>query len=156
METIPGHKLSGDCYEILSADYPAEGFAFQAKLHLCADEIMAELKKVSKSVHRLTEYLTKENVAHNVYMTRGTDFENANSASYDSIRVFVWARKSVFGPKYATTAFQVAVCELSGQILCYEEDEFENTTEQDVMNALREACKNVKESVRPNVIDLFK
>ena len=154
LETIPVERLASDCYEISSRNYPAEGFAFQAALNGNPD-IGNELIRVSKSVHRLTGFFTSRNIAHNVYVTRGKNFERSDEAEYGAIRVFVWARESVFGPKYSGSAFQVAVCELSGQILCYEDERYENLTEKDVVEALSGACNNVKANITSKVIELF-
>lgn len=151
LETVPAHHVAGKCYEVSSQDYPGECFAFQAEL--TSSKIDEELSNVAESVHRLTSYLTEQDVAHNVYMTRGLNFVRS-SGPYDTIRVFVWARESVYEKQY-TDAFNVAVFELSGQNLCYDEKKYESVTEDDVADVLLKTCTNVKENIRPQIVDLF-
>ncbi len=64
----------------------------------------SDLERVSSSVHRLTSFLTGENVGHNVFVTRGSAFDPAASSSAvaaDCLRVFVWARETLVGAKDA-------------------------------------------------------
>ena len=65
----------------------------------------SDLERVSSSVHRLTSFLTGENVGHNVFVTRGSAFEPAAASSSavaaDCLRVFVWARETLVGAKDA-------------------------------------------------------
>lgn len=46
---------------------------------------------------KLVELLVEENVAHNLFLTRGTSLSMGrgaeNNEEYDSIRVIVWARE---------------------------------------------------------------
>lgn len=44
---------------------------------------------------KVVELLVEENVAHNLFLTRGTSLEGGagNNEEYDSIRVIVWARE---------------------------------------------------------------
>lgn len=55
--------------------------------------------KFYRNVFQLTKYLQNMNVAHNVYITRGTKLTSSESdpVFLDSVRVFVWARKSSSG-----------------------------------------------------------
>ena len=53
------------------------------------------------------------------------------------IRIIVWTREAVRGAKEAGD-FVIAVCELSGQLLVYTEDKYENITEEEVVTAMRD------------------
>ena len=53
------------------------------------------------------------------------------------IRIIVWTREAVRGAKEAGD-FVIAVCELSGQMLVYTEDKYENITEEEVVTAMRD------------------
>ncbi len=57
------HRFSGDCYEVREDDYPAAGYAFQVRR-------LSDLDHVADCVYRLTSYLVRENVGHNVFVTR--------------------------------------------------------------------------------------
>ena len=48
-------------------------------------------------VHTLVTYLRKNEITHNLYLTRGKRFDDPSSELYDTLRVFAWARESVFG-----------------------------------------------------------
>jgi len=118
LETVPASHLSGECWEITKDVYPAPAFAFQV---LSASDV----SRVASKVHALTSFLTSRNVGHNVFVTRGTSFDGQRQGQdYDAVRVIVWARTKLVGVK-DPGAFVVAVCELSGQILCYDKDKYE-------------------------------
>lgn len=133
----------GQCYEML--DYPAPCFAFQMRT-------VEDIPTVSKSVYLLIDYLIRNDIAHNVFMTRGESFD-PNSTD-QVIRVFVWGRESVIGSK-DPGAFVIAVCELAGQILIYQEDFFQVVTESDVAQKQKEATKAVFERVKSDLDKVF-
>lgn len=85
-------------------------FCFQIKLK-------SEIKSISYSVYKLIEYFLRENIAHNMLITRGNGLEAPN---IEVIRIMVWPRKSCSGVKQLQ-AFNVAVCELSGWFPIYGE-----------------------------------
>ena len=53
------------------------------------------------------------------------------------IRIIVWTREAVRGAKEAGD-FVIAVCELSGQMLVYTGNKYENITEEEVVTAMRD------------------
>merc|ERR1719209_2078522 len=90
------------------------------------------------SVTRLTSWLIKKEVAHNVFLCPGEEGQPA--------RVLVWPRQSVLGAK-DPGAFAMAVCELSGQVLVYEESEYNYLTEDAVTAAQVSATENLFEKL---------
>ena len=113
---------------------------------------------MSYSIFRLTSFLTSEDIGHNVFVTRGAALDHdADDAKYeiDTLRVFVWAREKIVGVK-DPGAFVMACCELSGQILCYDETRFEGMGEEEVVEAMGRATEHVVEAVRGKVVELFK
>ena len=90
-----------------------------------------------------------------IYRGNRLDRRVDDKNSFDAIRVFVWARKSVIGNKDPGD-FVIAVCELSGQLLIYDRQKFESITQDEIAQALTETCQEVFDRVRPKVIDLFK
>ncbi|XP_059090867.1 GDP-D-glucose phosphorylase 1-like [Tigriopus californicus] len=142
-EVQPLPATNGRCYELL--DYPAPCFAFQMK---SVEDIVA----VSKSVHLLIEYLIRNDIAHNVFMTRGQNFDRDSKDQV--VRVFVWGRESVIGSK-DPGAFVIAVCELAGQILIYQEEFFKNVSEADVARKQREATQFVFAKVKNDLCNVF-
>ena len=69
VETCPVTLIGGDAeiYEI--ENYSAKGFAFQIKR-------IEEIQKVSKIVFAIANLLCDLNIAHNLFITRGTDFNS--------------------------------------------------------------------------------
>ena len=63
MASIEGQRLGKDFYETL--DYPAKGFIMELNN-------IDELNLVAQNVFKVVKYLTDNEVAHNVFMTRGT------------------------------------------------------------------------------------
>ena len=61
----------------------------------------------------LTGWLTKQEVAHNVILCRGSASSGGDDSEWG--RVVVWARRKVVGAK-DPSQFAMAVCELSGQV----------------------------------------
>lgn len=47
----------------------------------------------------LVSYLCANEIAHNLFVTRGKGFEGTLTTAdiYDTLRVFVWAREPAFG-----------------------------------------------------------
>ena len=42
-------------------------------------------------------YLQENNIAHNLYMTRGPVFGQGQGSEYTTVRVYLWPRKAVVG-----------------------------------------------------------
>ncbi len=115
LETLPARRLAGNCFELEEASYPAPAFVFQAR-------DVSELSSTAAAVHKLTAFLNKEDIGHNVFVTRGSRLDGkGENDPIDTLRVFVWARNKIVGSKDAG-AFVMAVVELAGQMLCYNEE----------------------------------
>lgn len=91
-----------------------------------------------------------------MFVTRGSHFSTVDgkNESYDVLRIFVWARDKIVGRK-DSVAFLIAVCELSGQILCYDEKKFNELEEREVAEAQRKACHDMFQEVRDKVKSLM-
>ena len=70
------------------------------------------------------------------------------------MRVLVWARESVVGAKDPGD-FVMAALELSGQILVYEMDKYNNIVEEEVMEAQRKATVDMFSKLKFEVQELF-
>eukprot|EP00058_Branchiostoma_floridae_P027833 XP_002613324.1 hypothetical protein BRAFLDRAFT_118724 [Branchiostoma floridae] len=81
--TVPFHSS----IHVLNSDYPALGFAFQLQ--------GKDVTGLARQVYKVANYLQSHEIAHNVFMTRGTQFgEDANSPNR-TLRVFLWPRRPV-------------------------------------------------------------
>ena len=69
IETCSAKPLAEDCYEV--EDYSAKGFVFQIKS-------VEDIGRVAKKVFSITRLLCDLNIAHNLFITRGTDLNNIN------------------------------------------------------------------------------
>ncbi|XP_076664742.1 GDP-D-glucose phosphorylase 1 isoform X2 [Andrena cerasifolii] len=82
----------------------------------------------------IINYLQKEQISHNVYITR----VKANiEDEYTDLRIYIWARKSSKGIK-DTSAFMPAACELFGHLSIKSEEAYKNISEEYVANILRD------------------
>ncbi|XP_033824052.1 GDP-D-glucose phosphorylase 1-like [Periophthalmus magnuspinnatus] len=92
--------------------------------------------KVAENICRVTDFLVKQNIAHNLFLSRGCpphvhkprEMENS---SRKGVRIFVWPRKSCFGAKQES-ALNVALCELAGHLPFKNKTDFEKATEEGV------------------------
>ncbi len=82
--------MTGPCWEFADEDYPSPGFVFTL-LGISGAEIDAFLS----DAYTLISYLQANDIAHNVYVTRGSS--KCQSGHFDSIRLFVWARTPSYG-----------------------------------------------------------
>ena len=69
-------------------------------------------------------------------------------------RIFVWSRNKIVGTK-DPGAFVMAVCELAGQVLLYDEDRFKTLDEDGVSAAMAEAVRETHMKKREEIIGLF-
>ncbi|XP_063781903.1 GDP-D-glucose phosphorylase 1 [Pseudophryne corroboree] len=105
--------------------FPAPGFFFYTD--------GKDLVPLSRRICQVTDYFVNQNIAHNVFVTRGSDPGNQNYPdARKGIRIVIWARKSCFGAK-EESAFNVALCELAGHLPFKNEDEFSSITEESVI-----------------------
>ncbi|XP_075063908.1 GDP-D-glucose phosphorylase 1 [Mixophyes fleayi] len=110
-------------------NFPAPGFFFYTD--------GKDLVPVSQRICQVTDYLVTQNIAHNVFVTRGSDPGNmACSDSREGIRIVIWARKSCFGAK-EESAFNVALCELAGHLPFKNEEEFTGISEESVIQIIK-------------------
>ncbi len=133
--------------QVSDCDYPAPCFAFEVR---CCEDIVP----AAAAVFKLTHFLSNADVAHNVFITRGADFSGVDKESIKALRILVWAREKVVGSK-DPGAFVIAVCELAGQILVYDEEKYRVLTEEDVAQAQRDAVANTFQVFKPKVQALF-
>ena len=72
----------------------------------------------------------------------------------DCIRMIVWARESVVGVK-DTGNVAIAVLELSGQVLVYELEKYNNVEEEEVVIAQKKATVDVFMKLKHDVENIF-
>ena len=143
--TVPG---PGNHIRLLDTKLHTQGWCFL----LPHPPSTSAREAVARQVLLLTGWLTEQEVAHNVYMCRGAGEEGGESTDWG--RVVVWARESVIGAKDPGN-FVMAVCELSGQILVYEEDHYDAVQEEEVEEAQVAATAAVYRRVQAGVKQLF-
>ncbi|XP_041965443.1 GDP-D-glucose phosphorylase 1 [Alosa sapidissima] len=97
-----------------------------------------DLHSVVSTIHTLTDFLVNHNVAHNLFLTRGSppDAEGAHDTRRSGVRIIVWPRLSCFGAK-EETAFNVALCELAGHLSFKNREDYETTTEEKVHSIIK-------------------
>ncbi|KAF7224714.1 GDP-D-glucose phosphorylase 1 [Nothobranchius furzeri] len=113
-------------------DFPA-GFLFYTESE--------EVEEVARTICQVTDFLVGENVAHNVFLTRGCPpYEHIQNTKdlclRNGVRVAVWPRKSCFGAK-EESAFNVALCELAGHLPFKNKEDYESATEGDVISIVQ-------------------
>jgi len=134
-------SLAGPLHTWGEDQYPAQGWCF-----LVPSRKSKALSAVAQHLSKLTTWLVEKEVAHNVFLCPGQDKQPA--------RIVVWPRESVLGAK-DPGAFAMAVCELSGQVLVYEETEYESLTEDIVAAAQISATADLYKKLTPEVVELF-
>jgi len=143
VETVQGNHLGYGCY---SLDYTAAGFGFQITN---ADSMI----DIAGRVQAVAKVLCDLNVAHNIFITKGTPFTPLASNRNRVLKVLIWPRKNVSGAKnLLELGWAVAVCELAGHVLVYDEDKYKNITEDEIIEAHRENCQETFEAVKFKVI----
>ncbi|XP_068169867.1 GDP-D-glucose phosphorylase 1 [Antennarius striatus] len=113
-------------------DFPG-GFLFYADSE-CVD-------KVAKSICQVTDFLVMRNIAHNLFFTRGCPpcdhiQTEEDRLSRKGVRIAVWPRVSSFGTK-EESAFNVALCELAGHLPFKNKNDYELSTEKDVIDIIQ-------------------
>lgn len=112
---------------------PAPGFLFYSS------GPGPDLEALISRVCRATDYLSDHEIAHNLFVTRGSaPGQTSSSSDLTGIRVILWARKSSFGIKEGG-AFNVALCELAGHLPVKTSQDFGSLTEA-VAVALIQDC----------------
>ncbi|XP_075714254.1 GDP-D-glucose phosphorylase 1 isoform X2 [Rhinoderma darwinii] len=129
IESAQSKPLCPDINFHLLTHFAAPGFFFYTD--------GKDLMFVSQRICQVTNYFVRRNIAHNVFITRGSDPANSGGLeSREGIRVVIWARQSCFGAK-EESAFNVALCELAGHLPFKNEEDFETLTEESVISIVR-------------------
>lgn len=66
----------------------------------------------------------------------------------------MWSRNKIIGTK-DPGAFVMAVCELAGQVLLYDEEKYKNLDEDSVADAMSEAVKETYDAKKEEILKLF-
>ncbi|XP_075431243.1 GDP-D-glucose phosphorylase 1 isoform X3 [Ascaphus truei] len=110
-------------------NFPAPGFFFYTD--------GKHLESVAQDICKVTDFFVAKNIAHNLFITRGSEPENLKrSESREGIRIVIWARKSCFGVK-EESAFNVALCELAGHLPIKNQKDFYSITEESVVSIIK-------------------
>ncbi|XP_071151076.1 GDP-D-glucose phosphorylase 1-like [Mytilus edulis] len=143
-EKCPVQHLKGPVYEL--DVIPCKGFVFQL--------FGTTVDQLTKDVIKMTGYLQSNEVAHNVFMTRGTAF--GDNSKEDTIRIYVWPRAKFIGVK-EEAAFNVAVVELAGHLPIKVEKLYEDLTEELISDTVREAALPEEEykNIKDNILKLY-
>ncbi|XP_032789201.1 GDP-D-glucose phosphorylase 1 [Daphnia magna] len=151
LETAPVEHIAGPCFAL--KDYPAKGFAFQ---------LDNDPTQLARHVFTLADYMRQNEIAHNMFITRGTRFEGSSSDDdvhceiiYDTLRVFLWAREPAFGAKKDYGGMNPALCELAGHLLMTDHEEYETMTERMVSNIFDNLTASLFQRLLPKIPQLL-
>ncbi|NXD31804.1 GDPP1 phosphorylase, partial [Spelaeornis formosus] len=128
LEEAPAEPL-GPRLGLLRAG-PAPAFLFFA-----ADA--AALESVSRALCRAAEHVAGAGLACNVLATRGEPPAGPGAGGGRGLRVLLWARRPLFGPK-AGEPFVVALCELAGLLPLPTEQLYRDITEAQALSTIRQ------------------
>ncbi|XP_017278470.1 GDP-D-glucose phosphorylase 1 [Kryptolebias marmoratus] len=100
-----------------------------------------EVEEVARSICQVTDFLVGENIAHNLFLTRGCPPCDHIQSTKDcclrsGVRIAIWPRKACFGAKVETD-ISVALCELGGHLPFKSKKDYECATEEDVMDIVQ-------------------
>lgn len=143
-EKCPVKHLKGPVYELDAI--PCKGLAFQL--------YGTTVDQLTRDVLKVTEYLQANEIAHNMFMTRGTGF--GKDRDKDTVRIYVWPRKKFIGVK-EEAAFNVAVVELGGHLPIKIEELYGGLTEAKILDTIREAALDDTEyaMIWNNILNLY-
>ncbi|KAI4482587.1 hypothetical protein M0804_008440 [Polistes exclamans] len=110
----------------LLENFPSKGFCFKLSSS-------KKLETLVSSIFLFVNYLLKHQIAHNLYITRAKTTHLKKE--YDDVRAYVWARKSQADVKN-TTLINPAICEFFGHIVISEEKQYQNLTEEMIVQIL--------------------
>lgn len=132
IESMPVKPLVPEKGFYLMLDFP-RGFLFYTESE--------DVEKVARAICQVTDFLVGDNVAHNVFLTRGCPPSDGTHSeegrcSRKGVRVVVWPRMSCFGAK-EESAFNVALCELAGHLPFKNRKDYELMTERDVTDIIQ-------------------
>ncbi|KAF7660455.1 hypothetical protein LDENG_00280930 [Lucifuga dentata] len=132
IESVPVKPLAPEKAFYRLKEFPA-GFLFYTEAE--------DVEKVAKAICQVTDFLVDGNVAHNLFLTRGSPpsgcIQNEKErSSRKGVRIAVWPRTSCFGAK-EESAFNVALCELAGHLPFKNKQDYDHTTEKDVIEIIQ-------------------
>ncbi len=81
--------MKGNLFEI-SSNYPAKGFVFQLE-----KVSQKDIQILAGDIFMITDFLSKNEIAYNVFITRGVNLEQGKDDQV--LKIFVWARQSITG-----------------------------------------------------------
>ncbi|XP_030046294.1 GDP-D-glucose phosphorylase 1 [Microcaecilia unicolor] len=129
IESAHSEPLCPDINFHLLSGFPAQGFLFYSDGR--------DLETVARNICKVTDYLVTKDIAHNLFVTRGTlSGDTTDPKSSARIRILIWARKSCFGAK-EESAFNVALCELSGHLPIKTVEDFHSITEASAITIIQ-------------------
>ncbi|XP_030028493.2 GDP-D-glucose phosphorylase 1 [Manduca sexta] len=117
IESMEWKHFEGPVY-CLNENYPVPAFCFEVD--------QKSSHKMCKEIFKLLQYFLHNSIAHNILITTRCFAKNDGSA-----QVLIFPRKGTIGVKQLT-AFNVAVCELSGWFPVYDEQAFSTLTAEDL------------------------
>eukprot|EP00111_Clytia_hemisphaerica_P016696 TCONS_00049508-protein len=127
--------LRDDIYVI--EDYAVNGFAFQLKDS--NTEVFAQL------VHSVTTWLTKNNIAHNIFMSRQRDFSYGTEKKDGFyVTLFLFPKKPCPGMKDARS-LNSCCYDLAGYLLTKDAEQFDSLTEEKAVEILQRYTLNDQE-----------
>ncbi|KAK2146059.1 hypothetical protein LSH36_635g00051 [Paralvinella palmiformis] len=85
----PVDQLVGECYQLI--DMPSKGFVFQ----LFGNTV----DNLARAVFSVADYFQLNDIAHNVFITRGTLFGEDKDSANTTVRVYLWPRKHYIVPE---------------------------------------------------------
>ncbi|KAM9376839.1 GDP-D-glucose phosphorylase 1 [Pholidichthys leucotaenia] len=132
IESLPVELLVPEKGFYRMKDFPA-GFMFYAESN--------EVEKVAKAVCEVTDFLVKNNIAHNLFLTRGCPpggeiMSGSICCLRQGVRIAIWPRVSCFSAKEGS-AFNIALCELAGHLPFKTKKDYELATEEDVISIIQ-------------------
>ncbi|KAK3874665.1 hypothetical protein Pcinc_020413 [Petrolisthes cinctipes] len=149
IETAACVQLAGPCYTF--KDFYSQGFVFHLENR--------DVDLLARRVMKLVDLLLSEEVAHNLFLTRGSGLSMEGEAEnkdeeYNTVRVIVWARKFVLDVT-DVTMFACACCELAGHVPVYLQDKWSTLSEEDITQPLHSRCHESYSTIMPKVVRLF-
>ncbi|XP_049639892.1 GDP-D-glucose phosphorylase 1 [Suncus etruscus] len=133
VEGAPSEPLDERGHLHLLRTLPAPGFLFYTS------QPSADLETLSRRICTATDYLYEQEIAHNLFVTRGAPPGMLSpSSALTGLRVILWARKSSFGIK-ESEAFNVALCELAGHLLVKRPEDFCSLTEASALALIQDS-----------------
>ncbi|XP_026318124.1 GDP-D-glucose phosphorylase 1 [Hyposmocoma kahamanoa] len=122
VENIKCTQIKGPLYAF-DETYPIPAFCFEVPSP-------QSINGISKEIYKLIEHLLKNCIAHNIFITRGSNLVPGEQ-NLEIIRIIIWPRKSSPKPKILTT-FYVGLCELSGWFPVYSQNDYDKLRTDDL------------------------